>query len=399
MQQSRAPDRTKRSEAEFIRSIVHGTDGRAQKAATNLPHMTPVRSANRAPHLAVSLRDRADMNFCGNVTANVALSHSNQIYVQSLCSRLGAAIRCGLLDAPTALAGTVASSISINAPTTRAAATIYCSTFSWSPLSRSVLYNCWNPLKKCKKVQRPMPLREWPPCHVGHCRVKRSDIPMTSFENQPALCTPISAMQSVGTAPQPTFVQFLAPLKGRRGSPWPRVGNRESGAVTRRPLTVAWRMGRRRPRLGGFCTLSSPIHNSRSRRRGVPVTMPAKGPVPVTPDTRKLLSHRKSNAGKGVTVSDVFGAFFVFVCATGSNGYDGCAAQFVAGTSASCETIRASKRANANPTRQRATRVRLLRPETPVALLPVALVVGRLSLDLRQCVNECVFSVRAASGC
>jgi hypothetical protein len=81
-QQSRPPVRTKRSKAEFIRSIVHDTDGRAQKAGAELPHMTPVRSAGRAPHLAVSLRDRADMNICGNVTANVGVSYCKSKYVQ-----------------------------------------------------------------------------------------------------------------------------------------------------------------------------------------------------------------------------------------------------------------------------------------------------------------------------
>jgi hypothetical protein len=123
-QQSRSPIRTKSSEAEFMQSIVHGTDGRAQKAAAKLPHMTPVRSANRAAHLAVSLRDRADMNICGNVAADVVVSHFNSKCVKSLCSRLGAAIRCGLLVRPIAPGGKVASSVSINPSKIRAAATI-----------------------------------------------------------------------------------------------------------------------------------------------------------------------------------------------------------------------------------------------------------------------------------
>jgi hypothetical protein len=45
------------------------------------------------------------MNIPGKVAAHVAVIHSTPIYVQSLCSRLGAAMSQALLDEPNALAG------------------------------------------------------------------------------------------------------------------------------------------------------------------------------------------------------------------------------------------------------------------------------------------------------
>jgi hypothetical protein len=202
---------------EFIRSIVHGTDGRAQKAAANLPHMTPVRSAGRAPHLAVSLRDRDDMNICGNVAAHLVVSQYNQRYVQSFCSRLGAAIVCWLRDAPIALAG---KEPRLNHPRTAQPqqSTVLLTTVLLSRAAclaqRTV--QLLETLKMCKKVQRPRPVPAEPWRCTGYCRAKRSDLVRSSFANKPARCTRITPVHSARTDRRPTSIPFLQSFEPKR---------------------------------------------------------------------------------------------------------------------------------------------------------------------------------------
>jgi hypothetical protein len=189
------------------------------------------------------------------------------------------------------------------------AAIIDCSTFSSSPVSPSVLYNCSNPFKNCKRVQRPRLRPASPTCHAGHCGDKGSDLVRARCQNQLGLCTRISALQSARIARESTFVQFFRALSAN------------ATALGPGPATVSWRRQEaRRPdqfsRLRKAVIIQRSAVKSQLERQSEDPLMneppftaycPLPTPVSVTPDTRKLLPRRKSNASKSVTVSRFFG--------------------------------------------------------------------------------------------